>query len=55
MNESYPSLRAPQENPMKHRLLHRVALMHPMSHGGVNGIGKGTTLLLILPVSAVLP
>jgi len=41
MNESYPSHGVPQQNPMKHYLLHRVALMHPMSHGRVSGVSMG--------------
>ena len=42
MNESYPSHRVPQQNPMKHRLLHRVALMRPMGQGRVKGVSKGS-------------
>jgi hypothetical protein len=41
MNESYPSHRVPQQNPVKQHPLHRVALMHPMSHGRVNGVSIG--------------
>ena len=51
MNESYPSHRAPQQNPMKHYLLHRVALMHPMSHRRVKGVPMGprnSSLRLVL-------
>jgi hypothetical protein len=33
MNESYPAHRVPQQNPMKHCLLHRVATIDPMIHG----------------------
>ena len=40
-NESYPAHRAPQRDPMKHCLLHRVALMHPMRRGWVNGVSMG--------------
>ena len=50
MNESYPSHRAPQQNPMKHFLLHRVALMHPMSHGRVNGVSMGPRNSSLRPV-----
>ena len=51
MNESYPSHRAPQQNPMKHRPLHRVALMHPVSHRRVKGVSMGpknSSLRLVL-------
>ena len=42
MNESYPSHRVPQQNPMKHCPSDRVALMHPMRQGRVNGVSKGS-------------
>ena len=42
MNESYPSRRVPQQNPMKHRPSHRVATIDPMIHGRVNEVSMGS-------------
>ena len=44
MNESYPSHSAPQQNPMKHCQLHRVALMHPVTHIRIIGISMGVPM-----------
>ena len=47
MNESYPSHRALQQNLMKRRPLHRVALMHPMAHIRIIGDSE----IYVIPLS----
>nr|ABZ07479.1 hypothetical protein ALOHA_HF4000ANIW137G21ctg1g7 [uncultured marine microorganism HF4000_ANIW137G21] len=42
MNESYPSHRVPQQNPMILHPLHRVTPVHPICRGRVNGIPMGS-------------